>query len=592
MSPPSALSGLRRSALLGLLSGSALFISLIALAGWMSGIVALYRMVGGLPAMAPNTAIVLCASSIALCLLSFMREKNIARVAAVALLLIAFGITLATLGQYLFWIDIGLDELIFLFPDRSLAFPGRMSPHAAVGILCVSVALIFAARKRFLSASEILALAGLSATFAAILGHFYGAELLYGVTKYNLMAPQTASVLGLLGFGALLANPESRVIELLSSRTMGGRAARRLLPAAVLVPTILGWVRLFGQSEGYYDTGFGVAMTISFSVVLMCIFVFYFGRMVHHAELKSRAEKEKAEGRERRYRLLVDHGQGLISTHDLEGKITSLNPSGCALLGLREEQVVGRSFVEMMPPEFAGEFSAYLRKIENEGIADGLFSLRSVKGALFTLQYHNILVFEDGHEPYVLGHAQDVTQLLEAQRRLKDLSDRDELTGLYNRRGFLAMARQLIKLENHSGTARGLSLLFADMDGLKAINDTHGHEAGSTAIAEVARILKSAVRDADIVARWGGDEFVILSIGCDGERSELVLERMQRLIREHNTKTPEPFRLGVSIGVAEHQLGGEMSIEKVIAEADQAMYEEKKRRKAGTAVGESVAAVV
>jgi diguanylate cyclase (GGDEF)-like protein len=123
--------------------------------------------------------------------------------------------------------------------------------------------------------------------------------------------------------------------------------------------------------------------------------------------------------------------------------------------------------------------------------------------------------------------------------------------------------------------------MFADMDGLKKINDTLGHEAGSEAIQTLARIVKSVVRSGDLVARWGGDEFVILSIGAGDENIQLMSDRIQDRLEQYNASSGRPFRVACSIGVAPVVIDGSRTFEAVIAEADEAMYEEKKRRKAG-----------
>jgi two-component system cell cycle response regulator len=172
---------------------------------------------------------------------------------------------------------------------------------------------------------------------------------------------------------------------------------------------------------------------------------------------------------------------------------------------------------------------------------------------------------------------------MKVQNQLERTSLTDELTGLYNRRGFLTLVEQQLKLESHVSTARGLTLMFADMDGLKKINDTYGHEAGSDAIQTLARVVKSVVRSGDIVARLGGDEFVILSIGSNDETTELVSDRIQRSLDEYNARSGKPYKVACSIGVAPVRLDGTRTFEEIIAEADEAMYAEKQRRKAGRA---------
>ncbi|MEK7855619.1 MAG: GGDEF domain-containing protein, partial [Acidobacteriota bacterium] len=221
----------------------------------------------------------------------------------------------------------------------------------------------------------------------------------------------------------------------------------------------------------------------------------------------------------------------------------------------------------------------YLRQVTHEGLAQGLLELASREGKPVILRFNNVLASEEGKEPYVLGHAQDVTELLATQRALKNLSLTDDLTGLHNRRGFVTLAEQQIKLERHEGTARGLVLLFADLDGLKRINDTHGHEAGSDAIIEFSRIVKSVLRSSDLVARWGGDEFVILTIGSKAEHVGIMSDRINERLRHFNASSGKPYELACSIGLARVPTKGDKTFEKIIAEADEAMYAEKRRRK-------------
>ena len=121
--------------------------------------------------------------------------------------------------------------------------------------------------------------------------------------------------------------------------------------------------------------------------------------------------------------------------------------------------------------------------------------------------------------------------------------------------------------------------MFADLDGLKQINDQYGHEAGSDAIIAFSKILRSALRDADLVSRWGGDEFVILAIGAPGETSDMIIARIHTKLQQHNSEGSSPYDLACSIGVTPVPNDGQKSFESLIAEADQAMYQEKRRRK-------------
>lgn len=333
------------------------------------------------------------------------------------------------------------------------------------------------------------------------------------------------------------------------------------------------------ENFAYQGTWFDAARMIFVSVAsILLMNVVYSRRLDKMHEGRRLAEAGLAET-ETRYRELFDYSQGLICIHDLDGTLTTVNRAALNMLGYREEEMVGRKLSDFVNAERLPLLDAYMRQVMHEGLASGLLEMRSKSGKSIWLRYNNVLASEEGKEPYVLGHAQNVTELLEAQRQLKNLSLTDDLTGLYNRRGFMTLALQQVRLEMHKGTARGLGLLFADMDGLKAINDNHGHEAGSDAIVTLARLVKSTVRGADIVARWGGDEFVILTIGAGDENSQMMADRIKERLDQYNAESGKPYRVACSIGIAPVDLEGSLSLDEIIAQADKAMYADKKLRK-------------
>src|SRR6202012_3805139 len=116
--------------------------------------------------------------------------------------------------------------------------------------------------------------------------------------------------------------------------------------------------------------------------------------------------------------------------------------------------------------------------------------------------------------------------------QLRDLSLRDELTGLHNRRGWLELARQGLRLAIRE--KRPAAVIFADLNGMKQINDLYGHEEGDCALKDTARILRAACREADVVARFGGDEFVVFALGFEDTGLEVLRSRAQGAIAEQN----------------------------------------------------------
>lgn len=158
-------------------------------------------------------------------------------------------------------------------------------------------------------------------------------------------------------------------------------------------------------------------------------------------------------------------------------------------------------------------------------------------------------------------------------KELEDLSLRDPLTALYNRRGFSILAEQSLRLAKRNG--RESVLLLADVDALKSINDTHGHLAGDRALCVVARALTGAMRDSDIIARFAGDEFVALAVEAHPPGIPSLVARLRDHLREECLSAEDMQGLSVSIGVAPFDPKGAPTLEELIERADREMYREK-----------------
>jgi diguanylate cyclase (GGDEF)-like protein/PAS domain S-box-containing protein len=291
---------------------------------------------------------------------------------------------------------------------------------------------------------------------------------------------------------------------------------------------------------------------------------------------------KETEGRlsesERRYRRLFESSVGFMWTHDMEGRFLTVNAAASRSLGYEPADMTGKSVSAFLAPEVHQHFGSYLNRIRQNRTDDGLMLLTAHGGQTRSWKYHNVRVSEPGTPDYILGHAQDVTDLVQAQELAKSLSLTDELTGLYNRRGFFTLAKQHFRLARTRRTEKGSLLLYADMDGLKQINDRFGHDEGSLAIVKVADILRSIFRDTDVIARIGGDEFVVLTLNASSSTSDALYARLQDRVREHNAQRQHPFELSVSCGVSAVNGDGPGSIEELLKQADDAMYVDKRRK--------------
>ncbi len=181
-------------------------------------------------------------------------------------------------------------------------------------------------------------------------------------------------------------------------------------------------------------------------------------------------------------------------------------------------------------------------------------------------------------EPNVL--ARSVRYAIERHRllsALRSLSLIDDLTNLYNRRGFKDLGEQYLKLARR--TSRGVSLVYLDIDRFKTINDTLGHHVGDRALRCVADTLSTTFRRSDIIARMGGDEFAVLAMEATSEDVARLVQRLRDELSELNQNTKEQFQLSLSIGTTRYVGEDVMSLDDLLAKADAAMYVEKRDKR-------------
>jgi diguanylate cyclase (GGDEF)-like protein len=163
------------------------------------------------------------------------------------------------------------------------------------------------------------------------------------------------------------------------------------------------------------------------------------------------------------------------------------------------------------------------------------------------------------------------------RQQLEDLSLKDDLTGLNNRRGFLVLAEQQIRIARRQRSS--FLLIFLDLDGLKSINDTFGHAEGNRALIEAADVLRGSLRQSDILARFGGDEFGALCLSSGDAEAHTVRERLRAVLTGVNAKPDRSYPLHFSVGVLVCRPQDDAGIEALLERADELMYEEKKGKK-------------
>lgn len=220
---------------------------------------------------------------------------------------------------------------------------------------------------------------------------------------------------------------------------------------------------------------------------------------------------------------------------------------------------------ELTPPEVL-EHTLVLRHLgELTGAALGNVDLRLLLEAQVAASNEQIV--QAARE-----HAQELQRRDRFEAEIRRLSDTDVLTGMLNRRGFFKYAEQSFKLAQRQGLTG--ALLFADIDGLKAVNDQLGHEAGDRLIRDSAWILRNSFRDSDVIARFGGDEFAAFTL--DSAQPEFILARVRANVASFQRDSPRPYRVSFSTGVVTCEPGGDLGLSDYLGLADQEMYAQKR----------------
>jgi diguanylate cyclase (GGDEF)-like protein/PAS domain S-box-containing protein len=305
------------------------------------------------------------------------------------------------------------------------------------------------------------------------------------------------------------------------------------------------------------------------------------GSVVIEGALADITELHEAETRlmnsEKRSRLLAENAWEVIWTMDLDGKITYVSPAVERMRGITPEEAMHQSLDEIHPPESAASVADYYRQVFaaiEAGTEPPMFRGENEyyrkDGSIMTGELQ-VIPHLDGSGKVIelIGVTRDISERKVFEAELRNLAVTDTLTGVWNRRhGTELLAADL----SARRPGQALSLLMLDIDHFKTINDTFGHQAGDHVLIEIASRLRRSLRGSDMVARWGGEEFVVLLRDCALPDALRLAEDIRAAIAEL------PFgamgSLTVSVGVAEARAGEDLTT--WLERADQALYRAKR----------------
>ena len=311
------------------------------------------------------------------------------------------------------------------------------------------------------------------------------------------------------------------------------------------------------------------------------------GFFVLVTDISARRRTEQAlAAAERRFRTLFDLaplGTFLLSS---QGVIVDANRAAAEMLGTTRERLIGRSTQDITHPDdvdvslrhraalVTGEVDSY--RIEKRYVREDGSTVWAQLDARLLPQGE-----EEGPVD-VLAQVQDISHRRHQQEELERIALHDPLTGLLNRRGLLdELERSAARVRRYGGLD---ALLIVDLDNFKGVNDTYGHRAGDEALATIGGLLLGRLRESDVVARYGGDEFAVILGRATEDEAERVGADLATIIREARLGVPER-PITASVGIA--ALDGHVTAADALAQADGAMYRVK--RAGGDAVAGHVA---
>ncbi|WP_319433303.1 diguanylate cyclase [Mycobacterium sp. RTGN5] len=277
---------------------------------------------------------------------------------------------------------------------------------------------------------------------------------------------------------------------------------------------------------------------------------------------------------EERYRLLVENAWDVVWTAAVNGTVTYVSPAIERLRGVTVEETMTQSLEQFYPPKSADSVRKYFRSAlaaAENGTELPPFRLEHEffhkNGSKVSAEMQVIPhLDQEGRVLEILGVTRDITERKVFEAELRRLAVTDPVTGVWNRRHGEELLSADLSASHDDG--QSLSLLMLDVDNFKTINDTRGHQAGDRVLVEFGRRLAAVSRDTDMVARWGGEEFVILLRNCalpDGVR---IAENIRATIAD--TPFIDAGAVTVSIGVAEATRQDDVT--SWVARADEALY--------------------
>lgn len=298
-------------------------------------------------------------------------------------------------------------------------------------------------------------------------------------------------------------------------------------------------------------------------------------------DISERAKRQNAilENAERFRALFERAAVGVAQLDSRSGRIVLINQRYCDIVGYTMEEMQQISLQSITHPDDRIAEKENMNQLLTGQIKEFSMDKRHLRkdGESVWVNLTVSPMWESGEDAVShIAIVQNIAERKKMEDEIRMLATIDALTGLYNRRGFLPLAEQQLKISER--TKKRVILIFLDLDDMKRINDTWGHLEGDRALAEAAMVLNRAFRGSDIIARIGGDEFAVLAQEMTKEYQHSLLNRLRHHLDAFNLKKERPYDLSMSYGLVEYDPENPCSIEDLMLQADVKMYDQKRKK--------------
>ncbi|MEG4082486.1 PAS domain S-box protein [Microcoleus sp. POL10_C6] len=529
--------------------------------GWIFDLQLLKSILPGLVTMKANTAVCFILGGFSLFIQQIRRAKLTARkpqknyknlilVSSFSIILIS----ILTLVQYSFNLDLGIDQLLFKesYTLTITGTPGRMAPNTAAAFLFLGTALLLLSERRpkYLRI-QILSCSALLIAFTGLIGYFYDKALFYQIGNNTGMALHTSAAFMLLSFGILFASPERGLIAVMTSDRAGGIMARRLLPRAIIIPPLVGYFILLGDRLQAYTPEVGISLLSVLNVIIFTVLIWQNAKTLcsadrkrYRAELGLRKAKLDLENQvekrtiqlqitneqlqqqifdsqttkqalQKNYNLLmavINSTPAALFVKDIQGRYLMLNAAGASIIGKSVDDIIGRDDSELFPPEIAGNIRKTDRPIMAAGTTEAIEEELPVKGNLRTF-LSTKSAYRDGLGKIsgIVTIARDITESKKAEIANRSLA------------AILEATPDFVGTYNLEGRAIYINKAGRKMVGIGENEDISKRQVLEFTAASDYSTLKQAIATAVSEGFWSGETAFVSASGLEIPVSQVII---------------------------------------------------------------------